>query len=120
MTLLEQPSEWTELGAFEVVSGVHRIPLPLAIDGLRAVNVYVIVGPSGLTVIDSGWAGPESRKAFDSALGHLGHHVRDIEQFVVTHAHWDHYTHALALREEFGTPVWVGAGEQHSIQVRRR
>ena len=33
---------WTEPGAWPVAPGVHRIPLPLPMDGLRAVNVYVI------------------------------------------------------------------------------
>lgn len=80
-------------------------------------NIYVVVGPDGLTVIDSGWAGVDSRRALDSALSELGHHVSDIEQFVVTHAHWDHYTQALALRSEFGTPVRIGAEERHSIDV---
>jgi hypothetical protein len=30
---------WTEPGAFEVAAGVHRIPLPLPLGGLR-VDVY--------------------------------------------------------------------------------
>ena len=34
--------DWTELGLFTVAPGVHRIPLPLPNDGLRAVNVYAI------------------------------------------------------------------------------
>ncbi len=33
---------WTEPGAYPVADGVHRIPLPLPMDGLRAVNVYVL------------------------------------------------------------------------------
>ena len=33
---------WTEAGAFEVAPGVYRVPLPLPMDALRAVNVYVI------------------------------------------------------------------------------
>jgi hypothetical protein len=32
--------DWTEPGLFTVAPGVHRIPLPLPNDGLRAVNVY--------------------------------------------------------------------------------
>ena len=30
---------WTEEGAWLVAPGVYRIPLPLPMDGLRAVNV---------------------------------------------------------------------------------
>ena len=39
--------DWTTPGVYEVVPGVHRIPLPLPSDGLRAVNVYVVVGTDG-------------------------------------------------------------------------
>ena len=53
--------EWTRPGVFEVAPGVHRIPLPLPNDGLRAVNVYVLPDDDGLVVIDSGWAIPEAR-----------------------------------------------------------
>ena len=48
-------SEWVAPGAYEVASGVYRIPLPLPNDGLRAVNVYVIESDHGLAVIDAGW-----------------------------------------------------------------
>ena len=34
--------DWLEPGAHRVAPGVHRIPLPLPNDGLRAVNVYAI------------------------------------------------------------------------------
>ena len=47
----EEP-HWTEPGAFEVSDGVHRIPLPLPMDGLRAVNVYAIETEEGLTLVD--------------------------------------------------------------------
>ncbi|MGH3629143.1 MAG: MBL fold metallo-hydrolase, partial [Sciscionella sp.] len=36
----EDRHAWEEPGAFPVAPGVHRIPLPLPNDGLRAVNVY--------------------------------------------------------------------------------
>ena len=47
---------WSEPGAYEVADGVHRIPLPLPMDGLKAVNVYVLETEEGLTLIDGGWA----------------------------------------------------------------
>jgi len=45
---------WTEAGAFPVAEGVHRIPLPLPNDGLRAVNVYVLETADGLVAVDGG------------------------------------------------------------------
>jgi glyoxylase-like metal-dependent hydrolase (beta-lactamase superfamily II) len=113
----EQPADWTEPGAHPVAPGVHRIPLALPIPSLHAVNVYVIEDPDGLVLIDPGWAMPDSRTALGGALRSLGHRLDDVSQFVVTHAHWDHYSQALSLREEFGTRVRIGRGERPSIEA---
>ena len=56
---------WTEPGAWKVADGVFRIPLPLPMDGLRAVNVYVLETDDGLVLIDGGWAIPVSREIFE-------------------------------------------------------
>ncbi|MHB1548046.1 MAG: hypothetical protein ACYCX8_04845 [Acidimicrobiales bacterium] len=48
--------DWTAPGVYQVTSGVFRVPLPLPTDGLRAVNIYVIVDASRLACIDSGAA----------------------------------------------------------------
>ena len=47
-------ADWAEPGTYPVAPGVHRVPLPLPTDGLRAVNVYVIEDDGGLVLIDSG------------------------------------------------------------------
>src|SRR3954464_6980177 len=85
---------WSERGVETVAPGVHRLPLPLPMDGLRAVNVYVLETDDGLVLVDGGWAIPESRKAFDAGLALLGYTVRDTRRFLVTHMHRDHYTQA--------------------------
>ncbi|MER7006537.1 MBL fold metallo-hydrolase [Dactylosporangium sp. NPDC000555] len=107
---------WTEPGAFEEAPGVHRIPLPLPLDGLRAVNVYALAAADGLVLIDAGWAVPESRARLVGALDGLGHAPADIRRFLVTHVHRDHYTQAVALRREFGTRISLGAGERATIE----
>jgi glyoxylase-like metal-dependent hydrolase (beta-lactamase superfamily II) len=109
---------WTEPGAYPVADGVHRIPLPLPMDGLRAVNVYVIETDSGLTCVDGGWAIEVSRTQFDTSLRSLGYDVRDIRRFLVTHAHRDHYTQAIAIRRELGlAEVGLGLGEKRTIDL---
>ena len=47
---------WTEPGAWEVVPGICRFPLPLPMDGLPAAIVYAIETSDGLALIDDGWA----------------------------------------------------------------
>lgn len=109
--------EWTEPGAYPVAPGVHRIPLPLPSDALRAINVYVIEGADGLTLIDGGWAIPESRGVFESSLRELGHSLKDIRRFLVTHMHRDHYTQAYVVGKEVGAQVSLGLGEKPSMDL---
>ncbi|HEY6277884.1 MAG TPA: MBL fold metallo-hydrolase [Streptosporangiaceae bacterium] len=110
-------ADWAEPGAYPVAPGVHRVPLPLPTDGLRAVNVYVLAAGDSLVLIDGGWALAESRAALSAALAGLGCELGDIRHFLVTHVHRDHYTQAVALRREFGSKVSLGAGEAEAIRV---
>jgi glyoxylase-like metal-dependent hydrolase (beta-lactamase superfamily II) len=114
--LPDQPDDWTEPGAYPVAPGVHRIPLPLPGDGLKAVNVYAVEDPSGLMLVDSGWAMEQTEKTLAAGLRPLGYDLRDIAEVAVTHAHGDHYTQAIALRETFGSRVRIGRGERPSIE----
>lgn len=107
---------WAEPGVEEVAPGVHRMPLPLPMDGLRAINVYVVEGDDGLTLVDGGWAIPESRSLFEDGLHRLGHSVRDVRRFLVTHMHRDHYTQARVLGHEIGCPVVLGSGERPNLE----
>jgi glyoxylase-like metal-dependent hydrolase (beta-lactamase superfamily II) len=109
--------EWTEPGAFEVAPGVHRLPLPLPMDGLRAVNVYVVETDAGLVLIDGGWAIPESRKVLESSLRKLGYTFGDIRRFLVTHMHRDHYTQASVIGSEVGAPVSLGLGDKATMDL---
>src|SRR3569833_2820727 len=114
---MSQRTEWINSGAFQVAPGVHRIPLPLPSDGLRAVNVYAIEHAEGLVLIDGGWALEESRRQLETSLKELGFGLADISRFLVTHVHRDHYTQAIAVRKEFGTRVRLGIGERHTLEV---
>ncbi|RKT82029.1 Glyoxylase, beta-lactamase superfamily II [Saccharopolyspora antimicrobica] len=114
---VEARHAWIEPGVFEVAPGVHRIPLPLPNDGLRAVNVYAIEDGDGLVLVDSGWALDEARDQLESALGEIGYGFEDIRRFLVTHVHRDHYTLAVTLRRTFGSQISLGAGEQPSLEA---
>lgn len=108
---------WTEPGAFEVADGVHRIPLPLPNDGLRAVNVYAVTTTDGFVLIDAGWALPVARDQLVAALGELGAGLHDVRRFLVTHVHRDHYTQAVAVRRETGAEVALGAEERPTLDL---
>jgi glyoxylase-like metal-dependent hydrolase (beta-lactamase superfamily II) len=112
--------DWTASGVYEVVPGVHRIPLPLPNDGLRAVNVYALSGSDGLVLIDSGWSIPEATDILRDGLRELGADFTDVQRFLVTHVHRDHYSQAIHLRREFGTRVTLGAEERWSLEMTMR
>ena len=57
---------WTAEGAWQVAPGLWRIPLPLPMDGLKAVNVYVLETDAGLTLVDGGWAIPVARELLEN------------------------------------------------------
>jgi glyoxylase-like metal-dependent hydrolase (beta-lactamase superfamily II) len=109
--------EWTEPTAETVAPGVHRVPVPFPMDGLRAVNVYVIEQPEGVTLIDAGWVLAEAQDRLAAGLGQLGYDLGDVRQCLVTHAHRDHYTLAVALRRLFGFKVAIGIEERPALQL---
>lgn len=117
---MNERDQWTIPGAFEVAPGVHRIPLPLPDDALKAVNVYAVAVEQGLVVIDAGWALDVSKEALARALATIGYELGDIQRFLVTHHHRDHYTQAVAIRREFGSRVSLGIGERPSIELVQR
>ncbi len=112
-------ADWTEPGAYPVADGVHRIPLPLPMDGLRAVNVYAIETEEGLTLVDGGWAVEESRARLEASLALIDRKVADITRFLVTHVHRDHYTQAVTVRREFGCHVSLGLGDKPTLDIIR-
>lgn len=118
MILDDDPAgDWTAPGVYRCAPGVHRIPLPLPNDGLRAVNVYAVVDGDGVTLIDAGWALAEARELLAKALAALDLGFPDVRQFLVTHVHRDHYTQAAALRSEFGMRVSLGRGEKQALDL---
>ena len=94
---------------------MHRIPLPLPNDALRAVNVYAIESGDDLVLVDAGWALAETGGLLDAALDQIGRNSAQITRCLVTHVHRDHYTMAVILRRRFGTRVALGIGDRPSL-----
>ncbi len=118
MTILnEHPTDWTTAGTYRVTDNIYRIPLALPLPDLKTVNCYAITSDSSVTLVDPGWASSSTERALSQSLSDLGFTLRDVEQIIVTHTHWDHYTQALELRRTYGTPVLVGALERHTIDA---
>lgn len=87
---------WLESGVMELLPDIHRI------DGVNA-NAYLIVEPSGLTVIDTGLPGSGQKTlAYLRAIGKAPTQLRTI---ILTHQHVDHMGGAAELASLSGAEV---------------
>jgi glyoxylase-like metal-dependent hydrolase (beta-lactamase superfamily II) len=110
---------WIEPGVEDLGGGVYRIPLPLPIDGLKAVNVYAIADDSGVDLIDAGIALVPARERLTAGLRQIGYELGDIRNFFVTHIHVDHYSLAVELRRTFHTVISLGEEERANLIATR-
>ncbi|CAH0225067.1 MBL fold metallo-hydrolase [Rhodococcoides fascians] len=110
-------SSWADPGCFAVADGVHRVPLQMPQDGLRAINVYVLETDTGLVLIDGGWHRASTHDELVDALRRIGRRPSEIHDVYVTHVHRDHYTFAVELRRRYGTRVHLGAAEAPGIEA---
>ena len=81
-----------------------RMPLPFALDHI---NLWLLRGPHGWTLVDCGFHSKETRAAWD---GLLPQHA-PLEQIVVTHYHPDHIGQGGWMVREFGVPFHMTEAE---------
>lgn len=74
----------------QVESGIYRLPIPVPVR-LRYVNSYLLDGPGGWTIIDTGFHTPTAEEAWHRGLAELGLRPQDVGRILITHAHPDHY-----------------------------
>ena len=98
-----------------VAPGVYwlRMPLPMS---LNHINLYLIEGNEGWTIVDTGIRGPETRDywltIFDTALG-----GKPVNQVLCTHMHPDHTGQAGFLTDHWHAPVMMSHGEYYQTRV---
>jgi len=90
-----------------VAPGVLRMQLPIAIPGLRHVNMYCLQDERGATLIDPGLPDEASWAALRERLHQADLEVRHIHTVLVTHSHPDHFGGAARLREASGARIVV-------------
>ena len=113
------PPDWSAPGCYAVSQGVHRIPLAMPQDGLRAVNVFAIETDGGLVLVDGGWRVGAALGELRDALARIGRRPEEIVDVLVTHVHRDHYTLATALRREYGARISLGRHERPGLEAVR-
>ena len=106
---------WAEPDVEDLGAGVYRIPLPLPLEGLKAVNVYAIADPGGVDLIDAGIALVPARERLTAGLRQIGYELGDVRNFFVTHIHIDHYSLAVELRKNFRSLISLGEEERANL-----
>ena len=114
-----QGADWTELGCHQVADSIHRIPLPMPQDGLRAINVYVVQGGDGVSLIDAGWNVPGNLDILKDGLHSIDVGLSEVTDVHVTHIHRDHYTMGPELRRQVGARIHLGRREQPGLTALR-
>jgi glyoxylase-like metal-dependent hydrolase (beta-lactamase superfamily II) len=110
---------WAQAEVEDLGGGVYRIPLPLPMASLRAVNVYALIDDQGVDLVDAGMGLANARERLTSALRELGCELGDIRNFFITHVHRDHYTLAVDLRRSRYGSISLGVGEQANLAAAR-
>lgn len=98
-------------GALAAVGeGIRWLRMPLPFDGLDHINLYVLDGATGYTLLDSGIGTDEARDVWRCLLaGPLSD--KPVERVVITHFHPDHAGLAGWLVEETGAPLHMTRSE---------
>ena len=94
----------------EIIPNVHLITATF-------VNMYLIVDPDGLTVIDTGMPGSEKRIL--KYIANLGRAPSDVRRIIITHSDADHVGGLAALKAATGARVYANAVEAEAIAAGR-
>lgn len=91
----------------EVVPGLFQVSLGI-------VNVYLLVGDRGVTLIDTGLPGRDERIV--KALRGVGRGPEGVHTIVITHLHADHTGSLASLRERTGATVYAHPTDAKAIR----
>ena len=113
--------------AYEVVEhvagDVYRVTTPVPFRGLQHVHCYLLRGPDGWDIVDTGLKTPEALATWAGVFEHLHIHPADIHQIILTHHHPDHMGLAghfqRQAREAGGrlVPVRMSAREHEIVGI---
>lgn len=84
---------------------------------LKSVNVYLIKGDNGWSVIDTGPKHPGAAKEWEKVLKTLNIPTGGIQNILVTHFHIDHMGMAGWLQQENGAAVYMSEPEYESLRA---
>jgi glyoxylase-like metal-dependent hydrolase (beta-lactamase superfamily II) len=104
-----------EVGRGErVLPGLHRLRLPLPLEGVPHCNAWSIACESGIVLVDTGMHHPGSFADLERALSDAGSSIEQVRLLVITHAHSDHWGQAGPIQDRSGCEVWIHPNRAHA------
>jgi glyoxylase-like metal-dependent hydrolase (beta-lactamase superfamily II) len=89
----------------ELPGGIRRLTFPLPL-GIDHVHCYLLPGPDGWTLVDTGLGLPDAAERWREALSGV-----EVTRIVITHFHPDHVGGAQVVQELTGAQVLQGADD---------
>lgn len=83
---------------------------------LKHINLWLIEGPDGWSIIDAGLNSPDTRAQWDAVFADKITAEKPVENILVTHFHPDHFGLAGWLAERTGVTPVMTAGEWAMVQ----
>ncbi len=102
----------------QIRPGLWVVPVPIPMNSLRYVLVYVFATERGAYLIDAGWNTDEAFDALTEGLRQAGFAMSDVRGVMVTHIHPDHYGLAGRIREASGAWISLHPADARLIQSR--
>jgi glyoxylase-like metal-dependent hydrolase (beta-lactamase superfamily II) len=90
-----------------ITSQIYQIPLQI-------VNVFIVIIPTGLILIDTGPAG--SKHLVFDAIKQIGFQPSDIKHIIVTHSHHDHSGSLAEIVSEVNAAVYMHPEDAKLVQ----
>jgi len=91
------------------VPGVTRVALPIEMNSIESVNMYILDDGDKVTVVDCGIWRPDRPdggvSTVQAGLRDAGYELADVSRLVITHAHIDHYGLAGRVMELTGADL---------------
>jgi glyoxylase-like metal-dependent hydrolase (beta-lactamase superfamily II) len=100
----------------QVRPGLWSIPVPWPRSALRYTLAYLLTGPTGPALIDTGWPAEHAWTALADGIRQTGHDIGEVRCVLVTHAHSDHLGLAGQVRQASG--AWIGMHPAETATLR--
>ncbi len=92
----------------EIPSWIHRVKVPIPIESLKYINVYMITDNTSFSLIDAGMYNMRSFHELSKEIKKLGYKISDMESVIVTHFHVDHITLSPVLYSLGASDFYLG------------